>query len=169
MAKIQMSATGTDAGRSNAFRSGRDSGFTLLELMVALGIAVIMLATAPFAVMRAYETMQYRSTVKELIAGLKSARLDAMRKGRSVAFVVDIEQRRFGIESRLDHEFPEQLDVRLMLADIEIHGARGGVRFYPDGSSTGGTVELARPGGGGVRVDVDWLLGRLTQTVLNTQ
>ena len=147
----------------------RAGGFTLLELMVALGVAVIMLATAPFAVVRAYETMQYRATVKEVLAGLKSARLDAMRKGRSVAFVVDLAQRRFGVESRLDHTFPEQLDVRLVLADIEIQGSSGGVRFYPDGSSTGGSVELIRPGGAGVRVDVDWLLGRLTQTVLDTQ
>jgi len=145
---------------------GRERGFTLLELMVALGIAVILLATTPFAVMRAYETMEYRATVKEVIAGLKSARLDAMRKGRSVAFMVDVEQHRFGVESRLDHAFPEKLDVRLVLADIEITGARGGIRFYPDGSSTGGSVDLIRSGGGGVRVDVDWLLGRLTQTVL---
>ncbi|WP_068635745.1 GspH/FimT family pseudopilin [Thauera butanivorans] len=144
-----------------------ESGFTLLELMVALGIAVILLATAPFAVVRAYETMEYRSTVKEVLAGLKSARLDAMRKGRSVAFMVDMEQRRFGVESRLDHAFPEQLDVRLVLADIEIQGSSGGIRFYPDGSSTGGAVELIRPSGSGVRVDVDWLLGRLSQTVLD--
>ncbi|MDY0046319.1 MAG: prepilin-type N-terminal cleavage/methylation domain-containing protein [Thauera propionica] len=143
------------------------SGFSLLELMVALSIAALLLATAPFAVVRAYETMQYRSTVKEVLAGLKSARLDAMRKGRSVSFMIDLEQRRFGVESRFDHAFPEQLDVRLMLADIEIQGRSGGVRFYPDGSSTGGTVELIRPGGSGVRVDVDWLLGRLTQTVLD--
>lgn len=148
---------------------GAEGGFTLLELMVALSIAVLMLATAPFAVMRAYETMQYRATVKEVIAGLKSARLDAMRKGRSVAFLVDLEQRRFGTESRLDHTLPEQLEIRLVLADVEIRGVQGGVRFYPDGSSTGGSVELIRPGGGGVRVEVDWLLGRLTQTALNPQ
>lgn len=148
---------------------GAEGGFTLLELMVALSIAVLMLATAPFAVMRAYETMQYRATVKEVIAGLKSARLDAMRKGRSVAFLVDLEQRRFGVESRLDHTLPEHLEMRLMLADVEIRGTQGAVRFYPDGGSTGGSLQLIRPGGGGVRVDVDWLLGRLTQTALNPQ
>lgn len=148
---------------------GPEGGFTLLELMVALSIAVLMLATAPFAVMRAYETMQYRATVKELIAGLKSTRLDAMRKGRSVAFMVDLEQRRFGVESRLDYALPEQLEVRLLLADVEIRDTQGAVRFYPDGGSTGGSVELIRPGGGGVRVEVDWLLGRLTQTVLSPQ
>ncbi len=145
----------------------RTRGFTLLELMVALAIAASLLAVAPVAVVRAYETMQYRSAVKELIAGLKSARLLAMRKGHSVAFRIDPAAHRFGLDERLEKSLPAELEIRMMVADIEIDGQRGGVRFYPDGSSTGGSFEVLRPSGGGVRIDVDWLLGRFSQTIVD--
>ena len=36
----------------------------------------------------------------------------------------------------------------------------GGVRFYPDGSSTGGRVLISR-GGHGYQVGVTWLTGRI--------
>lgn len=144
----------------------RNAGFTLVELLVALSIAVLTLGVAPFAVSRAYDTMQYRGTVKEFIAGIKLARLEAMRSGRSVVFQVDLEQRAFGVADRFDHDLPDGLEVHLIVADVEISGEAGGVRFYPDGSSTGGSFEVMRASGGGVRLEVDWLLGRLSQTVI---
>lgn len=141
----------------------RGRGFTLVELLVALSIGVIALGAAPFAVSRAYETMEYRATVKRVIAGVKLARLEAMRTGHSVAFTVDLDERRFGLQQRLDEEFSERLKMRLVVADVEIDGARGGIRFYPDGSATGGTLEILRPSGDGVSISVDWLIGRISQ------
>jgi len=144
----------------------RGRGFTLVELVVALSIGVIALGAAPFAVSRAYETMEYRATVKRVLAGVKLARLEAMRSGHSVAFNVDLDARRFGVEQRLDDELPERLKMRLVIADVEIDGARGGIRFYPDGSATGGTLEVLRPSGDGVRITVDWLIGRVSQQLV---
>ncbi len=40
---------------------------------------------------------------------------------------------------------------------------RGGIRFYPDGSSTGGRVTLSLEGLQ-MRVDVEWLTGRVRIT-----
>ena len=40
-------------------------------------------------------------------------------------------------------------------------GVQAGIAFQPDGSSSGGRVELAR-GGRRARVGVDWLTGRVT-------
>ncbi|MBK9219230.1 MAG: type II secretion system major pseudopilin GspG [Uliginosibacterium sp.] len=45
-------------------------------------------------------------------------------------------------------------------------GGTASILFYPDGGSTGGFFELARAGGGGARLRVDWLFGRLTQEPL---
>lgn len=127
---------------------------------------MLVLGVAPFAVSRAYDSMQYRATVKEFISAIKLARLEAMRSGRGVAFSVDLEHRSFGVEPRLDRSLPDNLSVHLLVADVQISGEKGGVRFYPDGSSTGGSFEILRPSGDGVRLDVDWLLGRLSQTVV---
>jgi len=51
-----------------------------------------------------------------------------------------------------------------VVADSEVQTPeRGAIRFYPDGSATGGSIQLLRPGGAGVRLRVDWLLGTIRQ------
>lgn len=140
-------------------------GFTLVELVVALAVAALMLATAPAALSRAYETMEYRSTVRQMLAALKSARLAAMQGGSGVAFVLDLDAHRFGAGDKLARDIPEGLSVAMVLANTEVAaGASGRIRFYPDGSATGGAIDIVRPSGSGVRLSVDWLLGRVGQT-----
>jgi len=143
-------------------------GFTLLELLVVLGIAGLLLATAPFAVIKAYEQMQYRGAVRDVLTGLKLARLEAMRRGGSSAFIVDLQARQLRIDGRASADIPSGLEIRLIVADSEATNSRGAIRFYSDGSSTGGEIEIRRPGGGGVRIAVDWLLGRFTQHPLES-
>jgi len=36
------------------------------------------------------------------------------------------------------------------------------IRFYPGGNATGGSVEIVRASGTGVRLQADWLDGRVT-------
>lgn len=137
-------------------------GFTLLELMVALAIAALLVVSMPFAVVKAYDSMQYRAAVRNVLTGLKYARLEAMRLGRDVAFQVELESREYGVEGRLER-YPEQVELQLLVADSEGAATSAAIRFYPDGSSTGGLIDILRPGGSGVRIQVDWLLGRISQ------
>jgi general secretion pathway protein H len=144
--------------------SGHGAGFTLLELMVALAVVALLLTTAPALLSRAMETMEYRAAVRHLLAGLKSARHTAVETGASVAFTVAPAEHRFGIGEQLTGELPTRLILRLVVADAEISDRdRGAIRFYPDGSATGGSIEILRPSGEGVRLRVDWLLGRISQ------
>ena len=39
----------------------------------------------------------------------------------------------------------------------------GVIRFYPEGGSSGGGVDIEIPGRHGVSIQVDWLVGRVTQ------
>lgn len=141
----------------------RGAGFTLLELIVALAVAALLLATAPPMLSRAMETMEYRAAVRHLLAGLKGARHAAVDSGASVAFTVAPTAHRFGIGDQLTGELPPRLTLRLVVADAEVGAEQGSIRFYPDGSATGGSIEILRPSGTGVRLRVDWLLGRITQ------
>lgn len=161
--------------RQNAIEYGRktvpsvkSTGFTLIELVVALGMAMLLAATVPVAISKLQESTEYRSTVRQILAGLKGARVDAARSGHSVPFTVNLEQRSFGVGDRLNERIPPSLDIRLILAEREmsVGDGLGMIRFYPDGSATGGTIELRRASGGGVRLRVDWLLGRISQEVL---
>ncbi len=123
----------------------------------------LALAVVPVSMIKLYDAIQYRSAVSDLLAGLKAARNAAVRSGTSVPFSVDVESRRVDVGSEKSFVLPESLKLGLIVAEQEVESQQGAIRFYPDGSSTGGTVSIRRPAGDGVRLRVDWLLGRVDQ------
>ncbi|MGL1832272.1 pilus assembly FimT family protein [Rhodocyclaceae bacterium SMB388] len=144
-------------------RHRRRHGFTLVEMVVALGIAALMLATVPTAVTRAFDTMAYRSTVRHLLTDLKRARLHALHSGQATVFAYEPQSRRFGVGEQLKREVPPKLAIAMIVADTEVVATRAGIRFYADGGASGGSIDVIRPSGDGVRISVDWLLGRARQ------
>lgn len=141
-------------------------GFTLVELVVALAIVALAVGATAANYSRLQQAMAYQSTVRGMLAGLQLARSEALRSGRPVAFGVDLGRRSYGVEGRPESMFPDELEVRFIVAGSETAGpgqARGQIRFQPEGGATGGSLELRRPQGGGVRLRVDWLLGNVSQ------
>ena len=138
-------------------------GFTLVELLVTLSLLAAMLALTPMAFGKLQEGMEYRATVKTLLASLKGARLEAATSGEARVFALDTRDGRYGLLPELKHRIPESLVVRLTVAGTETDEDVGRIRFYPDGSATGGSVYLQRRNGTGVQLQVDWLLGRVRQ------
>ena len=140
------------------------AGFTLIELVVALSVATLVLATAPAALDRLYDAMVYRSAVRNVLTELKAARLHAARTGRPVDFVFDVEARNYGIRGKALREIPERLQVSTVVATSDVFPDElATIRFYPDGSSTGGSLQLMRSSGQGVRWRAKWCLRRLNQ------
>lgn len=134
----------------------------MLELMVAITIAGLLLAVAVPASFRFYESMQYRQAVRDVITTLASARYGAIYSGQAQDVAVDpvagIIEYKGGL-TRLPAGF-----------NVAVHTARelnrereGVIRFYPEGGSSGGDIDLERPNGNGVRISVDWLMGRVSQ------
>jgi len=138
-------------------------GFTLLELLV-----VLVIAGAGYALLVRFNAggvsgAQLKSAARAVAAGLRDARGTAIARQESTALVLDLENRSMevggGARAR---ELPKRLDLKLYTAQSEIvDGKRGAIRFYPDGSSTGGRVTLAS-GERRFLVDVDWLTGRVS-------
>lgn len=145
------------------FHPHSSAGFTLLELIVALAVAGLLLATVPTALVRAHESTAYKAAVRDLVSSLKSVRLQAIRQGEPARFHLDLDEHRFGPEGNMRHRFPDPLEIHFTLAGSEMNrDGLGQVQFYPDGSATGGSIDLLRPSGEGTRVRVDWLVGRIT-------
>ena len=140
-------------------------GFTLLELLVVFAIVALLVALAPVAYERLRESSQYRDAVRGVLAELRQARYRAVAEGREVRFRVDLGRGSYGTEGRPPKQLPQPLRIRSTVADIELHADQtAGIRFLPSGGATGGTVEILRPSGSGVRLTVDWLSGAVVQS-----
>lgn len=144
------------------------AGFTLVEIIVAFAVVGLLLAVVPAALGKAVESMRYRGLVGDIAGDLRSARSHAMLSGREVRFEIDLPARRVGVGERI-REVPDGLVVDAVLAESEIESpGKGAIRFYPDGSATGGSISVVRESSGsGVRVRVDWMLGRVSQEPLD--
>lgn len=137
-------------------------GFTLLELMVVLAIAALLLAITPPLVTSAIPGVELKASARRVAAGLRLAREEAIRSGRDSAFTLDLEERTFHVDGGYRNgKLPEGLNLKLEAAEREmLSDQAGAVRFFPDGSSTGGRIILARDGAG-YQVGVQWLTGRI--------
>ena len=140
-------------------------GFTLVELLVVFAMVALLTGLVPLAYDRLHDSSQYRDAVRSVLAELRQARYRAVAEGREVRFRVDIPNRSYGVEGRPPKSLPQPLRMRTTVAEIEQRAdLTAGIRFLPGGGATGGTVEILRPGGAGVRLTVDWLSGAVIQS-----
>ena len=104
-----------------------------------------------------------RASSRDIAAGLRQARTLAVSGKRETAVTLDLEKRVFALSGNSrQFQLPEQLELKLYTAQSEIVNERqGAIRFFPDGSSTGGRVTLAS-GERKFLVDVDWLTGKVS-------
>lgn len=148
--------------RVAARRSG--GGFTLVELLVVFAILALLVAVVPIAFGTLREAAQYRDTVRTMTSDMRTARQRAMTEGSQVRFLVNLAARSYGVEGRPMHQLPAPLSMRAIVANQELAaGQVAAIRFLPSGGATGGSVDVFRPSGAGVRLRVDWLFGRVEQ------
>ena len=140
----------------------RERGFTMVELLVVLAIAAALLAVAPMALQRYRESTDYRDAVRTMTAALTEARHSAISGGRVVAFSVDLGARHYGVDGGPRRDLPESIAVRATVADTDLVDNVARIRFFPGGNATGGSIEVVRASGSGVRLRTDWLDGRVS-------
>ena len=144
-------------------RIRRHAGFTLLEVIVALVIAAIAYSLIIGAVSRGASSGDLKFTARTLASGLRQAQSTAMATRRDALLTLDLEAKEYVVAGGSEvHRLPEKVDIQLYTAQTEVVSEkRGSIRFYPDGSSTGGRITVYS-GERKYLVDVDWLTGRVT-------
>ena len=151
--------------RASTPRRGRrapDAGVTLVELLVVLTLMAIIAAIAIPMLGPGVSNAELRSAARQVAAGLRMARDDAVATRTDTRVTLDLEHRTFQIErDPRVHALPRELEMKLFTAQSDIVDEHvGAIRFYPDGGSTGGRVTLSA-GERKFDVDVDWLTGRV--------
>jgi general secretion pathway protein H len=134
-------------------------GFTLVELLVVLVIASLVLALVGTSISRSISGAEMRVAARKMTAALRYTRTRAILDKQEQVFLVDTENRKYVAPKRPEVELPEGMKVALTTARSELTAESvGGIRFYPDGGSTGGFVELDA-NGRVFRINVAWLTG----------
>jgi len=123
--------------------SARSGGFTLVELLVVLVIAALVLALVGTSISRSVSGAEMRTAARKLAANIRYTRTHAILSKSEQVFLVDTEQRSYTAPERETVVLPEGMEVLLTTARSELTSESvGGIRFYPDGGSTGGSVKL---------------------------
>jgi general secretion pathway protein H len=141
---------------------GRPAGFTLIELIVVIAVLGltfgVLIARGPLS----SRTLTARNAVDALAGGLRQARAQAIATNRPVEFDVDIAQKSFHIDKAAPVALPADYQLSLVTTAGERRGVTdGAIRFEPDGSSTGGRIDLVA-GKRRVKIGIDWLSGRVS-------
>ena len=141
----------------------RQRGFTILEVVIVLVLAGIMYALLLAVPMRGASSADLKSAARTLASGLRQAQTTARSTRRDAVLTVDVEAREFVRPGESEaRKLPNGLDLKLYTAQSEVSSAqKGAIRFYPDGSSTGGRITVSA-GERKYLVDVDWLTGRVS-------
>jgi general secretion pathway protein H len=137
-------------------------GFTLFELLVVLVLLALIAAVSAPLLSKGLGRAEAKGSAQDVAAALRRARGEAVVRNTDAVLTVDVNERSFWIAGAETHDLPAALEVELFTAQTEqISDDVGNIRFFSDGSSTGGEIVLA-DGKSKFHVQVDWLTGRVS-------
>jgi general secretion pathway protein H len=143
------------AGRSEA-------GFSLLEIMVALAILALAVTLVGVAFGRSSVGFRFEAAAQELALNLREAQARALRSGKDVALMIDVDLRQFRLQNDPPVQLPENVLLNVTSAgEVMASSRRPVISFAPDGGSTGGSITLSLEDRS-TTIRVDWLTGSVT-------
>lgn len=145
----------------NSQRWFASNGFTLLELLVVLVLLSLMVVIVPPSLSRP-TTGELKMLTQQMASALRYTRSKAIAEKAEATFNLDVEERWYqypGVSS--GKKFSESLMVKFTAARKEfVDTTRGGIRFYPDGSSTGGEIAISQANRR-QKITVSWITGKV--------
>ena len=137
-------------------------GYTFVELIVVMVIIALVMGLVATSLSRSVSSAEARSATRKLVANLRYTRTHAIVKKAEQTFIVDVENRSYTAPGRKQVKLPKGVELTLTTARSEMTAENvGSIRFFPDGGSTGGHIEMY-VNGREYRVNVAWLTGEAT-------
>ncbi len=140
-------------------------GFTLIEITIVLLIAVLGFSVIGTNISSGNKSSQLKAVARDLASALRYARGQALISHGEVSVAINLAENTYQVSNRDKlYHFSDEIDVTLVIAQDEFKDEdTGQLRFYADGSSSGGRITLEW-GSLVYKVDVNWLSGKVEIT-----
>jgi len=140
---------------------GRSGGFTLIELIAVIVLLAIAMTVVSVSFSKSLTSAKIRGASRDLVAALRYTRGQAIVKGEPQVLLMNLDENSYTPPGKRAVKLPKDMSLRLTTAESELTGANsGGIRFFPDGSSTGGHIAVLQ-GNREWRINVAWLTGEI--------
>lgn len=127
--------------------------------MAVIVLLAIALTAVTFSFSKSLQSAKIRGASRDLVAALRYTRGQAIVKGKQEVLTLDLNGNSYTAPGKHAVKLPKDMTLGLTTADSEVTGDNvGGIRFFPDGSSTGGHVSVFQ-GRREWRINVAWLTG----------
>ncbi|OAI10079.1 type II secretion system protein GspH [Methylomonas lenta] len=135
-------------------------GFTLLELIIVLLISVLGFAVIGSNISSGNQTTRLQAAARDIASALRYAHGQALMSRQPVSVAVNLAENSYRISNRDKiYRLDERIGISLIVAEEEFaEGQEGSIKFFGDGSSTGGRITLEW-GPQLRRIDVNWMTG----------
>lgn len=140
----------------------KTKGFTLIELLVVMAIVGIMVVSVASNIGGGSPSTVLNGAAREVASALRYARGHAMTHRKESTFQFDLDENTYQVTDKAkEYVLSKDIEVTLDVAQSQAQDSRrGAIRFFPDGSSTGGRVTL-EIGETKRQLDVNWLTGQV--------
>jgi general secretion pathway protein H len=141
---------------------GLNKGFTLLELTVVLFIVVLGFSVIGINLSSGNDSAELKVAARDIVSAFRFARGQALMSHQEMVVTFDLSENTYSISGRGKvYHIPKTIGLTVVTAQSEIISkGLGSIRFFADGSATGGRVTLER-NKAAWQIDINWLTGQI--------
>ena len=138
-----------------------NKGFTLLELIVVLFIVVLGFSVVGINLSSGNDSTQLKVAARDIVSALRFARGQALIAHQETTVTLDLAENTYTVSGRDKiYSISKTIDITVITAQSELTEGQASMRFFADGSSTGGRITLEL-GKAAWQIDINWLTGQI--------
>jgi len=140
----------------------KKAGFTLIEVIVVMVMIAVLAGMVATGMGDSLRKAKIRAVSKNLVSAIRYTRGQAVVKHEQKTITFNVEEKTYQAPRKKVVHIPDEIDINVYTADSEVADeTTGSIRFFSDGSSTGGWVKLTHKNKIW-KINVNWLTGEIT-------
>jgi general secretion pathway protein H len=147
-----------------------NKGFTLLELLVVLFIMILGFSIIGINLSSGNGSAAIKVAARDMVSALRYTRGQALISHQQATITINLSENSYTVSDRTkEYAIPKAIALTVVTAQSELSGdGLANIRFFPDGSSTGGriTLEQAKVAS---EININWLTGQIKLSDTDTK